>query len=192
MRPPVIAALFLCISCNGKNEQPKGQGADASEAKAACEKVFTKMATCREDMLRLARTGPVLEGALPEAAMESARFLANAIDNDAAEICAKGVPPDLAQGLECMNDDCRAMAKCMMQKIDYAPTTDGLQCGEKLTALEAKGQGKTLQWCIMNDGTPHGTSRVLDGSGNVLREQKYDRGKPVHVTQYVRRQNWWE
>jgi hypothetical protein len=87
------------------------------------------------------------------------------------------------------------MAKCMMQKVDFAPQASGdaaFECGEKLTALEAKGQGKVLQWCVMPDGTPHGSSRVLDGNGQILREQKYDRGRPVHVQQYVRRETWWE
>jgi hypothetical protein len=160
-------------------EHEAEHAAAQKEAEATCVEVFAKVASCRDDMLLLARTGPVLRGDPPEVAFTAAKRLEQSMSTELEAECAKGVPKSLAKGVECYRQECRAVASCMMEQFEYPAPAEGgdaLRCRDGLPALEAKAEGKVLQWCVMPDGTPHGLFKIVDAAGTLLVEGIYDRG----------------
>ncbi len=181
----IVAVALLVASSACDDEKPADPVAQAKQeladdqAKAACTEVFAKVESCRDDLLMLARTGPVVRGDAPESAFAAAKRLADSMSGDLSAQCNQGAPADLEKAVKCFDDDCRTLATCMIGTLTYPPLASGdgaLQCRDGLPALEAKGQGKVLQWCVMPDGTPHGLFVLKDDAGTVLVEGAYDRG----------------
>lgn len=193
----VLGALLLIGCEGGKHAEHAIEHAQeqATQLQTECVDVFKKVASCRDDLLLLARTGAVLRGDTPELGFAASKRLADAMSGDLEAQCAKGVPADLAKGVECIQDDCKKMASCIMASFEYAPVAEGpdaLRCRDGLPAYEAKGGGKVLQWCAMPDGTPHGLYVVKDGDGTLLVEGTYDRGELQGAAKNVRRVKWWD
>jgi hypothetical protein len=195
----VVGALVLAAACGDDEqvEQAKAQQEVAQQqAEASCVEVFAKVESCRDDMLMLARAGPVLRGDPPESAFAAAGRLEKSMSGDLEAQCEKGVPAGLDKGMACFDEDCRALATCMFASFEYPPVAagpDALRCRDGLPALEAKGQGKVLQWCVMPDGTPHGLFQVRDDAGALLVEGAYDRGRRREVEATAKPgQKWWE
>jgi hypothetical protein len=194
----IALGALLLIGCEGgKHAEHAIEHAqeEATQMQSECVDVFKKVSSCRDDLLLLARAGAVMRGDTPELGLTASNRLADAMSSDLEAQCAKGVPADLAKGVECIQDDCRKMASCILAGLEYPPLAEGpdaLRCRDGLPALEAKGQGKVLQWCVMPDGTPHGLYRVTDAAGTVLVEGAYDRGALTGSAKSERRVKWWE
>jgi hypothetical protein len=192
-----IGALVLVGAACGDDEKAKvQQEAAQQQAQSSCVEVFSKVESCREDLLMLGRTGPVLRGDTPELAFAAAKRLEQSMTGDLVTQCEQGAPAGLDKGVSCYDEDCRKLATCMMGSLEYPAEAQGpgaLRCRDGLPALEARAQAKVLEWCVMPDGTPHGLFQIKDTAGTLLVEGAYDRGKRVRgQTNAPAGQKWWE